>query len=138
MTAKDKFHEAVKLALEKEQWVITADPLKFKYGGVKFRIDLSADRLLAADRENEKIAIEIKSFLNDSPLTDFHGALGQFQNYRSALRKTDPDRTLYLAVPLGVYRSFFQFQFIQEQIEEHRLLLIVYDADNEVIVQWIA
>jgi hypothetical protein len=123
--------------LQKEQWVITADPLKFKYGGVKFRIDLSADRLLAADRENEKIAIEIKSFLNDSPLTDFHGALGQFQNHRSALRKTDPERTLYLAVPLGVYRSFFQFQFIQEQIEEHHLLLIVYDSDNEVIVQWI-
>lgn len=57
MTAKDKFHGAVRLALEKEQWLITADPLKFKYGGVKFRIDLSADRLLAADRAGEKIAM---------------------------------------------------------------------------------
>jgi len=136
MAAKDKFHDAVRLALEKEEWVITADPLKFQYGGVKFRIDLSADRLLAAERQDEKIAIEIKSFLNDSPLTDFHAALGQFQNYRSALRKTDPERTLYLAVPLGAYRSFFQFQFVQEAIEEHQLLLIVYDSDREVIVQW--
>lgn len=136
MTAKDKFHDAVRLALEKEQWVITADPLKFKYGGVKFRIDLSADRLLAAERQDEKIAIEIKSFLNDSPLTDFHAALGQFQNYRSALRKTDPERVLYLAVPIGAYRSFFQFQFVQEAIEEHQLFLIVYDSDREVIVQW--
>lgn len=76
MTAKDKFHDAVRLGLEKEEWVITADPLKFQYGGVKFRIDLSADRLLAAERQDEKIAIEIKSFLNDSPLTDFHAALG--------------------------------------------------------------
>lgn len=136
MTAKDKFHNTVKLALEKEQWVITADPLKFQYGGVKFRIDLAADRLLAAERQNERIAIEIKSFLNDSPLTDFHAALGQFQNYRSALRKTDPERTLYLAVPLGVYRSFFQFQFVQEAIVEHQLLIIVYDIENEVIVEW--
>jgi XisH protein len=137
MTAKDKFHDSVVTALQKEQWVIMADPLKFKYGGVKFRVDLAADRLLSADREKDKIAIEVKSFLNDSPLTDFHCALGQFQNYRSALRKTDPDRTLYLAVPLGVYRSFFQFQFVQEAIEEHGLLLAVYDSDNEVIVQWI-
>jgi hypothetical protein len=136
MTAKDKFHAAVRTALEKEQWRITADPLKFKYGGVKFRIDLSADRLLAAERENEKIAVEVKSFLDASPLTDFHHALGQFQNYRSALRKTDPQRKLYLAVPSDIYNTFFQSQFIQEAIEEHQLLLIVYDSGNEVILQW--
>jgi XisH protein len=136
MTAKDKFHDAVRAALEKENWVITDDPMKFQYGGVKFRIDLSADRLLAAERENEKIAVEVKSFLNVSPLTDFHQALGQFQNYRSALRKVDPARKLYLAVPLQAYKSFFKFQFVQEAIEEHQLLLIVYNADDEVIVQW--
>jgi XisH protein len=39
MTAKDKFHDAVKNALEKEDWVITADPLKFKYGGASAFID---------------------------------------------------------------------------------------------------
>jgi XisH protein len=136
MTAKDKFHAAMRRALEKEQWNITADPLKFMYGGVKFRIDLSADRLLAAERGEERIAVEVKSFLDASPLTDFHHALGQFQNYRSALRKTDPERTLYLAVPADVYKTFFRFQFIQEAIEEHQLLLIVYDSDQEVIVQW--
>ncbi len=76
MTAKDKFHHAVRHALEKEQWVITADPLKFKYGEVKFRVDLAADRLIAADLQDEKIAVEIKSFLNASALTDFHQAVG--------------------------------------------------------------
>lgn len=39
MPAKDKFHEAVKQALLKEQWVITADPLKIKVEGVKLEID---------------------------------------------------------------------------------------------------
>lgn len=39
MPAKDKFHEAVKQALLKEQWVITADPLKIKIEGVKLEID---------------------------------------------------------------------------------------------------
>lgn len=30
MAAKDLFHDAVKQALLKEQWVITADPLKIR------------------------------------------------------------------------------------------------------------
>lgn len=51
------------------------------------RIDLGAEKLLAAEREGEKIAVEIKSFLSPSAITDFHLALGQFLNYRTALRK---------------------------------------------------
>lgn len=61
MSAKDIFHEAVKQALQKEQWVITDDPLRFQFGNVNFRVDLGAERLLAAEREGEKIAVEIKS-----------------------------------------------------------------------------
>jgi len=39
---------------------------------------------------------------------DFHLALGQFLNYRMTLEKNEPDRVLYLAVPLDAYQSFFQ------------------------------
>jgi hypothetical protein len=56
--------------------VITDDPLRFKLGNVNFRVDLGAERLLAAERAGEKIAVEIKSFLNPSAITDFYGALG--------------------------------------------------------------
>jgi hypothetical protein len=34
MPARDKFHEAVKNALIKDGWQITADPLTIKFGGV--------------------------------------------------------------------------------------------------------
>jgi hypothetical protein len=34
--AKDKFHTAVRRALEKEGWQITHAPLPFGYGGVNF------------------------------------------------------------------------------------------------------
>ncbi|MFN9733042.1 MAG: element excision factor XisH family protein, partial [Microcystis sp.] len=34
MSAQDIFHVTVKRALEKEKWVITADPLKLKFGGI--------------------------------------------------------------------------------------------------------
>jgi XisH protein len=72
MAAKDRFHDAVKQALLKEQWVITADPLILKIDQVKFEIDLAAEKVFAAEKAGQKIAVEIKSFLNPSAVTDFH------------------------------------------------------------------
>ncbi|MBD2303985.1 XisH family protein [Chroococcidiopsis sp. FACHB-1243] len=138
MAARDRFHEAVKVALEKEQWVITDDPLKLEVGGAKLEIDLGAERLLAAQRAGEKIAVEIKTFLGDSPINDYHGALGQFLNYKLALELSESDRTLYLAVPVTVHEAFFQREFAQISVERYQLKRIIYDPVKEVIVQWIS
>jgi hypothetical protein len=138
MSAKDKFHQAVKTGLQKQGWTVTADPLELNYGDLTLLVDLAAERLLAATRQGEKIAVEVKSFLNPSAITDFHQALGQFLNYRLALRKVEPDRKLYLAVPEDTYRKFFQSEFAQDSVAEHNLFLIVYDPFNEVLTQWIA
>lgn len=108
MAAKDRFHNTVKRALEKDGWTIVANPLKFKFGEVKFEVDLAADRLIVAERETEKIAVEVKSFPRASTITDFYAALGQFLSYRLGLRQTDPERVLYLAVPDDTYQKFFQ------------------------------
>ncbi len=116
VSAKDIFHQAVKQALQKEQWVITDDPLKFKFGNVNFQIDLGAERLVAAKRAVEKIAVEIKSFLNAFAITDFYAALGQFLSYCLALEGTEPERVLYLAVPVNAYRTFFQLEFTQTAV----------------------
>lgn len=137
MSAKDIFHDAVKLALQKERWLITDDPLRFKFGNVNFQVDLGAERLVAAERAGEKIAVEIKSFLNPSAITDFYSALGQFLSYRLALESTAPERILYLAVPVDVYQTFFQYEFTQTAIQRYQVLIIVYDPADEVIVQWI-
>ncbi len=79
--AKDIFHETVKNALAAEGWVITHDPLTLKLSKRKLFIDLGAERVIAAEKDNTKIAVEIKSFLGLSPLTDFYKALGQYQLY---------------------------------------------------------
>ncbi len=136
MAAKDLFHEAVRQALIKDQWKITADPLVIKIDKVKFEIDLGADKILAAEKAERKIAIEIKSFLSNSTLTDFHAALGQFLNYRLALEMTDPERILYLAVPLDTFDSFFQERFVQESVKNYQLKLIIYEPQQEVITEW--
>ncbi len=136
MSAKDRFHSAVKQALQKELWVITADPLIIKVEGVKFEIDLSAEKILGAEKEGLKIAVEVKSFLSSSAITDFHVALGQFLNYRLALQMTEPDRTLYLAVPFDTFNTFFQERFVQEAVRSYQLKLVIYNADKEEIVEW--
>ncbi|MFM9267662.1 XisH family protein [Tychonema sp. BBK16] len=136
MAAKDRFHEAVKQALLKEQWVITADPLILKIDKVKFEIDLAAEKVFAAEKAGQKIAVEIKSFLNTSVVTDFHAALGQFLNYRLGLQMNEPDRTLYLAIPLDIFESFFQERFTQEAVRQYQVKLIVYEPIQEVIIEW--
>ena len=137
MSAKDKFHEQVKRALIREQWMVTDDPLEVTSEGRTFVIDLGAERLILAERGIERIAVEVKSFLNASAITDFYGALGQFLTYRLALEREDPERVLYLAVPEDAYETFFRSDFIQIAIEKFQLLLIVYEPKQEVIVKWI-
>jgi XisH protein len=134
--AKDLFHNAVKQALIKEQWVITADPLIIKVEGVKLEIDLAAERVFAAEKAGQKIAVEIKSFLNPSTITDFHAALGQFLNYRLALQIREPERKLYLAVPIDTFESFFQEVFIQEAVKLYQVKLAIYNPIQEVITAW--
>lgn len=135
--AKDRFHQIVKTALIKDGWNVTHDPLQIKVGGVDMEIDLGAERLLAAEREGEKIAVEVKSFLaSASAISEFHTALGQFINYRAALRREEPDRVLYLAVPDLTYNSFFQLDFPASILEENRVKLIIYDVELEQISQW--
>lgn len=108
MSARDKFHNAVKQGLVKEGWVITHDPLRLEFGEEdRISIDLGAELVLGAEKAEQKIAVEIKSFLSDSAIFDFHLALGQFLNYRLVLEETEPDRILYLAVPIEAYDSFF-------------------------------
>ncbi len=136
--AKDLFHNAVKQALLKEQWVITDDPLELEWEEVVVKIDLAAERLIAAERDEEKIAVEIKSFIGPSAISDFHTALGQFLNYRIMLEVNEPDRLLYLAVPFETYGTFFQSRFAQVAIKRHQLKLLVYEPITEEIIQWIS
>ena len=137
MAARDVFHQAVKQGLTKDGWTITADPLIVTFGGVDLYIDLGAERLIAAEKNHEQIAVEVKSFLGPSLLSNFHTALGQFLNYRLALDSFDPQRTLYLAVPIDSYSTFFALPFAHAAAQRHALHLIVYDPENEVLVQWI-
>jgi len=76
MPAKDKFHQAVKTGLQSAGWTITADPLHLEFGGLDLYIDLAADKIIAAEKADRKIAVEVKSFATPSLISEFHTALG--------------------------------------------------------------
>ncbi len=137
MSAKDFFHDAVKSALQKDGWIITDDPLYLKFGDDQLRVDLAAERLIAAERDREKIAVEVKSFLSPSTISEFHTALGQFLNYRVVLQVQQPERKLYLAVTEEIYRSFFRRDLAQLSMQTYQIKLIVFKPVTEVILQWI-
>lgn len=139
MSRKDQFHEAVKHGLSKEGWTITHDPFTIQISEtIKLKIDLGAETTIAAQRNHEKIAVEIKSFISDSEISDFHSALGQYLNYLQALEDKEPDRVLYLAVPKDSYQDFFQISFIQKSLKRYEVNLIIYCPLQEVIEQWIS
>lgn len=58
-------------------------------------------------------------------------------SYRLALKRKEPERVLYLAVPIDLYNTFFKLEFSQMAITDYQLKLIVYNADEETIVKWI-
>lgn len=136
--ARDLFHNQVKTALIKDGWTITHDPYSIKISeAIKIQIDLGAENTIAAQRDQEKIAVEIKSFITDSDISEFHGALGQYLNYLQALELKDPERILYLAVPTDTYTEFFRIPFIQISLKRYEVNLIVYNPRKEDIEQWI-
>lgn len=137
MSAKDKFHETVKTALQKDRWVITHDPYPLQAGSFNLAIDLGAEKIIAAEQTGRKIAVEIKSFRKPSRIADFYSALGQFISYRSALKIQEPDRRLYLGVPSEIYEEFFLTSFIQELVQENQIYILTYNIQQEVIERWL-
>jgi XisH protein len=99
-------------------------------------VDLGAQKLIAADRSGQKIAVEVKSFIGTSTISEFHIAIGQFINYRYALELQEPERVLYLAVPLNTYNIFFIKTFVASVVQRSQINLVIYDIETEEITKW--
>lgn len=138
MPARDSIHLALVNALEKDGWTITEDPYFVKVGRRKGFVDLAADKMIAATKENRKIAVEGKSFAGASELSEFEKALGQFNIYQLAIEEKEPDRILYLAVPDDFYRDFMEDPFFQKIIQIYSLKIIIFNTNNQSILSWIS
>ncbi|MFN8444914.1 MAG: XisH family protein [Caldilineaceae bacterium] len=136
MAAKDKIHDAVRNALIKDGWTITADPLSLLYDNTTVFVDLGAERVLAAERGDEKIAVEIKTFLGRSALHDIEQAVGQYVTYLAFLSVNEPPRKLFVAISDSTYYTIFQRSAIQLIIAQVQMPLLIVDVEREEIAQW--
>ncbi|MCW1970980.1 MAG: element excision factor XisH family protein [Anaerolineae bacterium] len=134
--AKDFYHRAVCQAIVKEGWQITHDPYQISWASTDLYIDLGAE-MVAAELDSRKIAIEIKSFRGASAITELERALGQYILYRRALVKQDPDRELFLAMPVEPFDILFQTLDGRELIVSEKLRLVIFDPFIEEVVRWI-
>jgi len=137
MPAKDIYHDTVKAALIKDGWTITHDPLTIRLTRKKLYVDLGAERLIAAQRDTERIAVEVKSFTRASDMKDLEDALGQFVLYTHLLARYDPERRLYLAVTDSVYESVFEEEVGEILLQDGVIRLITFNPEQEAIIQWI-
>ena len=104
--------------------------------------DITQDRLVRPIHPGEVIADILDDLdINPSNFAEILGISNQtiqeIINYRGALRRLQPERVLYLAVPLTTYKTFFQLDFPKNMILENQLKMLVYDVEQEVIFKWI-
>lgn len=137
MPAKDIYHDCVKNALLKDDWIITHDSFTLKWGKREMYIDLGAEKLLAAEKVDQKIAVEVKSFIGPSPVKDIRDTLGQFIWYNDILARTEPERVLYLAIRQAIFYNLFENDIGQILLENQRIRLIVFDPKTQGIIKWI-
>jgi CRISPR/Cas system-associated exonuclease Cas4 (RecB family) len=137
MAAQDKIHLAVKNSLIKDGWTITDDPYSIKYEDVNLQADLAATRTLAAEKEGQKIVVEVKSFLSPSPINDLKVALGQYDLYFFYLRLTSPEHKLYLAISDTAYQRLLDLKGLELILQDRQMPLIIINVNEEKIVSWI-
>jgi XisH protein len=137
--AKDIFHEIVKESLIAEGWEITHDSYRLLTELLKdaLNVDIAAQKLIIATKQTEKIAVEVKSFLGDSLIYDFHAALGQLLIYQVNIELQEPDRKLYLAIPEAVYERMTQQRIFEVVAERFQVSFLIYDPILKQITKWI-
>jgi len=136
--AKDIIHDAVKHALIKDGWTITDDPLTIFFDeDTTVFVDLGAERIIAAEQNGDKIAVEIKSFVGRSSIRDMEVTLGQYLLHLSFLEKIEPNRKLYIAISQTVFESIFRKGAFLYLVKRNQIPLIIVNIRSEEVIQWI-
>jgi hypothetical protein len=134
MPQRDLYHNAVKQALIKDGWAMTHDPYLVLSGGHRGFVNLGTGRTIAAEKEGQKIAVAIKSFVSSSRVADMEQAPGQYLLYRSWMARMEPERRLFLGISQETAIEIFEETAGRVLVEDYALCLLIVNMEREDIV----
>ncbi|NEP58845.1 MAG: fatty-acid synthase [Symploca sp. SIO2G7] len=98
---------------------------------------MGAEKFFTAEKEGQKIAVEVKDFDAVSVISELEKTMGQLQLYQWALESQEPELQLFLAISQEIYIKHFQKPIFQLVVQRNKINLLVYEPNQEVILQWI-
>lgn len=131
MPKKDKYHDLVIRALQKDGWILIKEQVMLYVESRILKVDLHLQR------QREEILVEVKSFDSGSPVIDITEAVGKYTVYHAILEDNQDNRPLYLAIPRTAYEGIFSERLGELLRSRHKLKLIVYDVLTETIIAWL-
>lgn len=100
-------------------------------------VDLAAERLIGATKGTRKIAVEIKSFIGESEVNDLENALGQYLLHRSVMRKSKPERVLYLAVSEEAWANVLADDLGSLVQQDYGVKILTFSIETREVIKWI-
>jgi hypothetical protein len=134
MPAKDRYHDTVKRAIEKDGWKITREQVRVTFEDRYLWIDLQAQK----ESSEQIILVEVKEVEDvASPVEALANAVGKYLLYKLALKRAGSGIPLFMAISEAAYNGIMQSGMGSQVMAEFQLSLVVFDPVNEVIRQWI-
>ena len=70
-------------------------------------------------------------------INELHSVVGQYLNYFLGLKRAEPDRILYIALPQNIYEKLENLPLLADLRTAINLKFITFDIDNQEIISWI-
>jgi len=136
--AKDKIHDDVVEALQKDGWHIIKEHFSIRYAEFEVSIDIAAERpAVLAEKNGRQILVEIKTFGGRSFINELQDAIGQYILYRNMLTLTNIDYELFLAIDESIYDSYFEKEAANQVVRFNQLNILVVNVKRQEVVKWL-
>ena len=99
-------------------------------------VDLGAE-MIAAEKDNVRIAVEVKSFTAKSEITELERAIGQYILYQKILQRRDAQRMLFLAIPHAILTNLFEDSFGEILLTDNSFRIFGFDPIKSEVTKWI-
>lgn len=133
MPAKDRYHDTVVRALQKDGWTILGEQVDLFVPSRRLWVDIRATK----ETQTAIILVEVKGFdTGASPVAYLSDAVGQCIVYKGALAYLGLPDMLYLAALAPALTGILGEEFGRRTVQQAQVGLIAFDPVREEIVEW--